>query len=295
VIDGSCTAPNAVTINTGQDNPYFAGTCDQLSAVLGAGGNQISDIHFADNNGFGPTQKTADWAVSGVAHHLDGAPQYVFNIGMLSGQLFDPQTDNTTSVTGPTPSITGFRAIYPSDSAPTTYTAFMNLNYGQDFYVLGGNANVTLQYDATYLVTCSGQNINLGNVSGFLHFRFSGGQIYSFPTRVAEICGSQSPIVSGSETVTFAATPTFSIGKRASILTLTGNVTSFTLPAATDGQEKTLTFCQNATGGFAVAAPANVHGFFTVGKAASKCSSQHFTYSTAQAEWLADSSGVTNE
>jgi hypothetical protein len=72
-------------------------------------------------------------------------------------------------------------------------------------------------------------------------------------------------------------------------------VTSFTLAAGSDGQEKTLTFCQNATGGFSVGAPTNVRGFFVVGTTANKCSSQHFTYSTAQSAWLADSPGVINE
>jgi hypothetical protein len=72
-------------------------------------------------------------------------------------------------------------------------------------------------------------------------------------------------------------------------------VTSFTLAAGVDGQEKTLTFCQNATGGYTVAAPANMRGFFTVGTTANKCSSQHFMYSAVQSAWLADSPGVTNE
>jgi hypothetical protein len=295
VIDGSCTAPNAVTINTGQDNAFVAGTCVQLSAFLGAGGSEVSDIHFADNNGFGPTQKTADWAVSGEAHYLDGTPQYFPNLGTITGGLFNPNTDDITSVTGAGPVVTGLHAIYDADTTPVTVTGYYKGNQDQELLIQGGNANVTLQYDPLYMVTCSGQNINLGSVNGFLHFRSTFNSIFGFATRFAEVCPSQSPVVSSSETVTFSATPTFSIGKRTSMLTLTGNVTSFTLPAATDGQEKTLTFCQNATGGFAVAAPANVHGFFTVGKAASKCSSQHFTYSAAQAEWLADSSGVTNE
>jgi hypothetical protein len=101
--------------------------------------------------------------------------------------------------------------------------------------------------------------------------------------------------LASSETVTFSATPKFSILTRASIITLTANVTSFTLAAGADGQEKTLTFCQNVTGGFTVAPPANVRGFFTVGTTASKCSAQHFTYSAGQTAWLADSAGVTNE
>jgi hypothetical protein len=67
--------------------------------------------------------------------------------------------------------------------------------------------------------------------------------------------------VASSETVSFSATPTFSNSTRASIITLTANITSFTLAAGTDGQEKTLTICQNGTGGFTVAPPPNVHGF----------------------------------
>jgi hypothetical protein len=101
--------------------------------------------------------------------------------------------------------------------------------------------------------------------------------------------------LSSSESVTFSPTPTFATTTRASIITLTGNVTSFTMAAGSDGQEKTLTFCQNATGGFGVTPPSNVHGFFTLGTTASKCSSQHFTYSAVQAAWLADSPGVINE
>jgi hypothetical protein len=101
--------------------------------------------------------------------------------------------------------------------------------------------------------------------------------------------------VSSSETVTFSATPTFSTTTHSSIITLTANITSFTLAAGQDGQEKTLTFCQNATGGFTVAGPANVHGFFTIGTVASKCNAQRFIYSVSQTAWLADSVGITNE
>jgi hypothetical protein len=107
--------------------------------------------------------------------------------------------------------------------------------------------------------------------------------------------GGPATIIASSETVTFSATPTFATTTRASIITLTGNITSFTLAAAADGQEKTLTFCQNGTGSFTVAPPTNVHGFMTVGTTASKCNSQHYTYSVGQSAWLADSSGVINE
>lgn len=108
--------------------------------------------------------------------------------------------------------------------------------------------------------------------------------------------GSAATVMS-SETVSFSATPTFSTSTRYSTITLTAAITSFTLASGTAGQEKTLTFCENGTGGFAVTPPSNVHGFMTVGTSAiaSKCNSQHFNYDTVQSAWLADGPGVVNE
>jgi hypothetical protein len=296
VIDGSCTSPNAATINTGQESPRFAGMCTQYFAD--GGNDQLTGVWFADNNGFGPTYKTADILnESGSNRNVTGTYQVIPTEGIAAGIVWDPQTGVLTNVTGPTPSVQALAAIYPADASPINYTGFMNVESGQDFYILGGNGNVTLQYNYPYLVTCSGQNINLGRVSGYLHFRFTSPGQYGLPAHVYEVCHTSpaQPTIGSSETVTFSATPTFSTSTRASLITLAGNVTSFTLSAGADGQEKTLTFCNNATGGYTVTAPSNVHGFMTVGATASKCSSQHFTYSAAQSAWLADSAGVVNE
>jgi hypothetical protein len=102
-------------------------------------------------------------------------------------------------------------------------------------------------------------------------------------------------LVASEEAVSFSATPTFSTTYRESTIVLTANITNFTLASGTAGQEKTLTFCQNATGGYTVAPPGNVRGFFAVGTTLSTCSSQHFTYNSTQTAWLADSPGVINE
>jgi hypothetical protein len=108
--------------------------------------------------------------------------------------------------------------------------------------------------------------------------------------------GSITPAIqSTSETVTFSATPTFSIGTSYSTITLTAAITTFTLASGTAGQNKILTFCQNGTGGFTVTPPSNVHGFMTNGLTASKCSSQVFNYDGVQTAWLAESPGVVNE
>lgn len=97
------------------------------------------------------------------------------------------------------------------------------------------------------------------------------------------------------ETVTFSSTPVFSSSIPSSLITLTGNISSFTLAAGLDGQQKLLAFCQDATGSRTVAAPTNVHSFFTVGSTASKCSVQRFIYFNALSFWLADGPGLTNQ
>lgn len=102
-------------------------------------------------------------------------------------------------------------------------------------------------------------------------------------------------VVGNSESIASSATPTFTTATLQSYNVLTANVTSFTLPAGYDGQPKNLIFCQNGTGGFTVAAPSNVHGFFTVGTTALKCNAQSFTYSFSQTAWEATGTGVINE
>jgi hypothetical protein len=290
IIGGSCTSPNAATLNTGQENIFLVGTCNQLYA---AGLNdRITDLQFFGFAGFGPSYATADLSVlGGYAHNISGTFQFAPALGVLNGSITEP-TGAVGNVTGPTPSVQGLSVVIPTDTAPINYTNFSQIGNGQDFYVQGGNANVTIMYNPPFTVTCTGQNINLGAVTGRLHFQIAGNGV-----EAVQVCGSQAApsTLSSSETVTFSATPTFSTASRASNITLLGNVTGFTIPAGADGQEKTLTFCQNATGGFSVTAPANVHGFFTVGATAKMCSSQHFTYSATQSAWLADSPGVVNE
>ena len=79
---------------------------------------------------------------------------------------------------------------------------------------------------------------------------------------------------------------------------MTANITGFTLGAGINGQEKTLTFCQDTTGGRTVGGvPSNVRGFMTIpgAQSANLCNSQHFKYYTSLSAWLADSAGVTGQ
>jgi len=100
-------------------------------------------------------------------------------------------------------------------------------------------------------------------------------------------------IVSGLNTVTFSATPTFdaSLGNTQKI-TLTDNVTSSTLSNATAGETVNFIICQDATGSRTFVWPTNVLGGMTIGATLSKCSAQNFIFDGTNAYAL--SAGVTN-
>jgi hypothetical protein len=100
-------------------------------------------------------------------------------------------------------------------------------------------------------------------------------------------------IISGVNTVTFSATPTFdaSLGNTQKI-TLTDNVTSSTLSNATAGQSINFLICQDATGSRTFVWPTNVLGGMTIGATLSKCSAQNFIFDGTNAYAL--SAGVTN-
>lgn len=105
-----------------------------------------------------------------------------------------------------------------------------------------------------------------------------------------------SNIKSGEAVVAFSATPSFTNTVQSSIITLTAALTSWTISNGNPGQSMTLTFCQNATGGFTTGTkPANVRGFMTIGMTASTCSTQSFVWSANQTAWLATSPGVINQ
>jgi hypothetical protein len=190
-IDGSCIAPNALTINTGQEGARFAGQCNQFWSV-GANTN-LNNINFTYNNGFHVSLATADiMQESGTArtHNVRGATyQGVPSEGPQAGTVWDAANSFAVVVTGPTVDMTGLSAINPVDASPVNYQ-FKGVQTGQDFYIWGGNSNVTLVYDTSWLTTCSKASINLGTISGFLHFRQIN-TIANSPGRspIAQVCG----------------------------------------------------------------------------------------------------------
>lgn len=152
--------------------------------------------------------------------------------------------------------------------------------------------------------TLTNKAIAVGEITGFT-FPASGVGVGTSDTQTLtnkSIAGSEvnsgsilPSILASSETVTFSTTPTFSTTTAYSTITMTASITTFTLGSGTAGQEKTLTFCQNATGNWQITPPSNVHGFMLNGGTASKCNSQHFNYDSVASAWLSDSPGVINE
>ncbi len=104
--------------------------------------------------------------------------------------------------------------------------------------------------------------------------------------------------VQGENVVPFSATPAFVATAALNTITLTGNVTGWTLAAGTyGGQPVCLLWIQDATGTRAVpatATPSNVAYAFVPGILASKRSEQCFTWSSSLSLWTPQSGGIIN-
>jgi hypothetical protein len=94
---------------------------------------------------------------------------------------------------------------------------------------------------------------------------------------------------SGYTPVTYSATPTFTVSSQTDlqtfVFTLTGNVTSSTLTAATAvaGQSIGFMICQDGTGGHTFAWPSNVRNPAVIDSTPSACTRQLFTWTGSQA------------
>jgi hypothetical protein len=185
-IDGACTAGNAATINT---SGPFAGTCESLFTA--SPGADITNVLSYNNNGFGPSFKTADFLIAfGVQHNLTGNYELV-NTGSTYGQNINWEPHNTgiVGITAASPNIDLVQWINPTDSVAATYTSFNHVMQNQDFYFQGGNTNVTINNNPPYIVLCAGTNVSLGSVRGFMHFRATAGDAFGLPGHVTQVCG----------------------------------------------------------------------------------------------------------
>jgi hypothetical protein len=103
-------------------------------------------------------------------------------------------------------------------------------------------------------------------------------------------------VAPGVNNVTFSATPAFnlSLGNNQTI-TLTANVTSFTITNGAAGQHFLIDWIQDATGSRTVSGPpAALHGFFTIGSTASKHNAQEY-YTADGSNFYALAPGIINQ
>lgn len=222
---------------------------------------------------------------------LSGSPSYT---GGVAGAFFFMKASSNGTAGGKVAINGGAQITMLSTQGSTLGTNDIAANQVYMMYDNGANIYVSAMTGGMALRDSSLLFIN--STTSNKAFRFNASNLSAGNTRVITIPDTQGTMDTGSsESPTFSSTPTFKVDYHQSYFVLTGNVTTFTLAAGVDGQEKALTFCQNATGGFTVTPPSNVRGFTPVGTTASKCSSQHFTYSSSQVAWLADTPGVINQ
>ena len=210
---------------------------------------------------------------------------------LLNYDLYE--LDSLLSASAPLPalSVTG-KAQLPG---LTTWLTNQNYPSGSVVFYLG------LLYTST-------QNSNQGNLPTNTAFwtpgLTSGGGIIPATQGLLAgtgVVGISRPAVLGDqfsvEYLGFTATPVFSLTTYTSTLMLSGNVTTFTLGAGSDGQKKCLIFEHDAsTTLYTVAPPSNVRGFIThMGSSANSFDQQCYTYLVFNSTWLADSPGVINE
>jgi len=212
--------------------------------------------------------------------YLDPAATCVpaFNItGFAVGQI--PLAKVVTGTSAIT-SVTDVRTWFAPLPCVTSSTGVVTCTATSGTYTVGTDGTAAL-----YLRTVG---VNRWYVSQGGHFSANSDGVYDIGTSGAvrprnyfgagKIVAAKA-VISGVNTVTFSATPTFdaSLGNTQKI-TLTANVTSSTLSNASTGQTINFIICQDATGGRTFVWPTNVKGAPTVASTASVCTGYGTTY-----------------
>ena len=102
-------------------------------------------------------------------------------------------------------------------------------------------------------------------------------------------------------TVSYSSTPAFAAPtneRGTARISLTGDVTAFTVASGSDGQILCIDWGQDTIGGRSVpfsAAPANLGGFFSIGSTASKENMQCYNYIASISRWIAMDGGRVNQ
>lgn len=253
-------------------NTYFL--CDiAADPRLGADGASTNTTYFAD--GTHPTiagQTIYGGIIGRCVNSLDGATQAAPNPYTSATQALTT-ADNftianvTAAATWSLPECIGMTGRVYQIENPSAFPVT----------VAGINSETITGGTVVYPSTTSQYKVNLTGAS-------TGGCYWT----------AVSDVTNAAATIAYSATPAFTSATGTNTITLTGNITSFTVPAVVPGKRMCLKFIQDATGVRTVSgAPAVLHGFFTVGPTASTKSVQCFV--GADAEWDADGAGVINQ
>ena len=196
------------------------------------------------------------------------------------GSTFLLQPTGAITVTIPDPATSGCGSnIAFQLSNESSQTVTVSRGTSATFNVINGTS---LTSAATTFNLTTGQSAVVNSDNTNWHVVISGGG------------SGGSGTVGSAEVVAFSATPTFSTAFNVSRIVLTGNITSFTMSGAVDGQSKTLCFKQGA-GPFTVLPPAIVHGFFTVGTTNADWNCQSFVWDNTDSIWQATGPGAINQ
>jgi hypothetical protein len=154
-------------------------------------GADASDVRGFNNGGFGTSQATAQFFIAfGKTHNLSGTFEYVTTGPTYGGnQNWEPQNTNIVGIVATSPNVDLLQWVNPVDSAAAVYTSFNHVMQNQDFYVQGGNTNVTINNNPPFIVLCAGSNVSLSSVKGFMHFRATAGDAFGQPGHVTQVCG----------------------------------------------------------------------------------------------------------
>jgi hypothetical protein len=253
------TGPPASSFNS-SDQAFFTGASNDVGCLNEPVTRSVCFLAFAENN-VSNTTFTGSYGV--VASTANSGTRPVVNA--VEGDAYSEGASNITILAG----VSG----YAQQGGAGTITNMASLNAVTNFKSAG--------------IVTNNYGLYVEDESGI------GTKNYGVYTAGPAPSSFGGAVISGLNTVTFSATPTFDASRgNTQKLTLTGNVTGSTLANAAAGEQINFIICQDGTGGRTFVWPTNIKGGMTMGTTASKCSAQIFVYDGTNA--YAVSGGMTN-
>jgi hypothetical protein len=291
--DVACTPATNVMIGTMFDRTGQTANHDTWNTFV-RGGATVNNYFLCDvaaNPLLG-----ADGAASNATNFPDGihpsiAMQTLY--GGIIGRCINSQDGATQA--NPNPYTSTTQALLPADNfSIANVTAASTWSLPECIGLTGRVYQI--ENPSAFPVTVAGINSEAVNGGNIVYPNTVGQYKVNLISAAAGGCywTNVSDVTNAATTIAFSATPAFTSASGTNTITLTGNITSFTVPAVVPGKRMCLNFVQDATGTRTVSGvPATVHGFFSpIGATASTYSQQCFNGIGTQ--WNADSPGIIN-